>query len=230
MPETSRDADRRWAHHPLRLRDRARGREGRPRARRLLLGRGALRPDERRDEPRHPPAVEGRAARLAGAAAGDAACSTSPAAPATSPSASSAGARARPGDRARPDRGHAGRGPAPRRGDDFADRLDWVVGDAMALPFPDASFDAYTISFGIRNVTRIDDALAEAFRVLRPGGRLLVLEFSRVPERGPALALRPLFLRGDPAARPGDRRRPRQLPVPGRVDPPLSRPGRLRRA
>lgn len=64
----------------------------------------------------------------------------------------------------------------------FADRMDWVVGDAMALPFPANSFDAYTISFGIRNVTRIEDALAEAFRVLRPGGRLIVLEFSRVPE------------------------------------------------
>jgi demethylmenaquinone methyltransferase/2-methoxy-6-polyprenyl-1,4-benzoquinol methylase len=64
----------------------------------------------------------------------------------------------------------------------FAERLDWVVGDAMALPFPDASFDAYTISFGIRNVTRIADALGEAFRVLRPGGRLLVLEFSQLPE------------------------------------------------
>jgi len=51
----------------------------------------------------------------------------------------------------------------------------------MALPFPDASFDVYTISFGIRNVTRPQDALAEAFRVLRPGGRLMVLEFSRVP-------------------------------------------------
>ncbi len=62
----------------------------------------------------------------------------------------------------------------------LADRLDWVVGDAMALPFPDASVDVYTISFGIRNVTRIEDALAEAFRVLRPGGRLMVLEFSRV--------------------------------------------------
>ncbi len=59
--------------------------------------------------------------------------------------------------------------------------LDWVVGDAMALPFTDNSFDAYTISFGIRNVTRIDAALAEAFRVLRPGGRLMVLEFSQVP-------------------------------------------------
>jgi demethylmenaquinone methyltransferase / 2-methoxy-6-polyprenyl-1,4-benzoquinol methylase len=66
----------------------------------------------------------------------------------------------------------------------FAGRLDWVVGDAMRLPFPDRSFDAYTISFGIRNVTRMADALAEAHRVLRPGGRLLVLEFSRVPQAG----------------------------------------------
>jgi demethylmenaquinone methyltransferase/2-methoxy-6-polyprenyl-1,4-benzoquinol methylase len=67
----------------------------------------------------------------------------------------------------------------------FAGALDWVAGDAMALPFRDAAFDACTNSFGIRNVTRIGDALAEAFRVLRPGGRLLVLEFSQVPE--PAL-------------------------------------------
>ncbi len=63
----------------------------------------------------------------------------------------------------------------------LADQLDWVAGDAMALPFSDNSFDAYTISFGIRNVTRIEDALSEAFRVLRPGGRLMVLEFSQIP-------------------------------------------------
>ena len=63
----------------------------------------------------------------------------------------------------------------------LGDRLDWVVGDAMALPFDDDSFDVYTISFGIRNVTRPEDALAEAYRVLRPGGRLMVLEFSQVP-------------------------------------------------
>jgi len=63
----------------------------------------------------------------------------------------------------------------------LADRLDWVVGDAMALPFAANSFDVYTISFGIRNVTRIGDALSEAFRVLRPGGRLMVLEFSQLP-------------------------------------------------
>ncbi|QBY01916.1 bifunctional demethylmenaquinone methyltransferase/2-methoxy-6-polyprenyl-1,4-benzoquinol methylase UbiE [Rhodophyticola sp. CCM32] len=64
------------------------------------------------------------------------------------------------------------------------DRLDWVAGDAMALPFEANSFDTYTISFGIRNVTRIPDALAEAFRVLCPGGRLMVLEFSQLPNQG----------------------------------------------
>ncbi len=68
--------------------------------------------------------------------------------------------------------------------DRMADRLDWVVGDAMALPFAENTFDVYTISFGIRNVTRIPDALSEAFRVLRPGGRLMVLEFSQIPNEG----------------------------------------------
>jgi demethylmenaquinone methyltransferase/2-methoxy-6-polyprenyl-1,4-benzoquinol methylase len=63
----------------------------------------------------------------------------------------------------------------------MAGQLDWVVGDAMALPFADNSFDVYTISFGIRNVTRPQEALAEAYRVLKPGGRLMVLEFSKIP-------------------------------------------------
>ncbi|MCA3437944.1 MAG: bifunctional demethylmenaquinone methyltransferase/2-methoxy-6-polyprenyl-1,4-benzoquinol methylase UbiE [Rhodobacter sp.] len=66
----------------------------------------------------------------------------------------------------------------------LADRLDWVAGDAMALPFAADSFDVCTISFGIRNVTRIPDALAETCRVLRPGGRLMVLEFGRIPVPG----------------------------------------------
>lgn len=57
-------------------------------------------------------------------------------------------------------------------------RLSWVVGDALELPFEDNSFDAYTIAFGIRNVTDIDLALEEAFRVLKPGGIFMCLEFS----------------------------------------------------
>jgi demethylmenaquinone methyltransferase/2-methoxy-6-polyprenyl-1,4-benzoquinol methylase len=58
--------------------------------------------------------------------------------------------------------------------------LDFVEANAEELPFADASFDAYTIAFGIRNVPRIDVALSEAFRVLKPGGRFLCLEFSDV--------------------------------------------------
>jgi demethylmenaquinone methyltransferase/2-methoxy-6-polyprenyl-1,4-benzoquinol methylase len=66
----------------------------------------------------------------------------------------------------------------------LSSHLDWTVGDAMALPFENGSFDRYTISFGIRNVTRIPDALREAYRVLKPGGRLMVLEFSQLPTPG----------------------------------------------
>ncbi|MDP3861061.1 MAG: bifunctional demethylmenaquinone methyltransferase/2-methoxy-6-polyprenyl-1,4-benzoquinol methylase UbiE [Phaeovulum sp.] len=69
--------------------------------------------------------------------------------------------------------------------ENLASRLEWVEADAMALPFADNSYDVFTMSFGIRNVTRISDVLAEAFRVLRPGGRLMVLEFSQLPN--PAL-------------------------------------------
>ena len=66
----------------------------------------------------------------------------------------------------------------------LAGMLDWVVGDAMALPFEENTFDVYTISFGIRNVTRPQQALNEAYRVLKPGGRLMVLEFSQIPNPG----------------------------------------------
>jgi demethylmenaquinone methyltransferase/2-methoxy-6-polyprenyl-1,4-benzoquinol methylase len=59
-------------------------------------------------------------------------------------------------------------------------RLSFVRGNAEALPFPDRSFDAYTIAFGMRNLTRLEAALAEAYRVLKPGGRFLCLEFSTV--------------------------------------------------
>lgn len=59
-------------------------------------------------------------------------------------------------------------------------RLNWVLGDALQLPFEDNSFDAYTIAFGIRNVVHVDQAVREALRVLKPGGVFLCLEFSRV--------------------------------------------------
>ena len=62
----------------------------------------------------------------------------------------------------------------------LSDRLSFVQGNAESLPFPDNSFDAYTIAFGIRNVTHIDIALHEAHRVLKRGGRFMCLEFSKV--------------------------------------------------
>ncbi len=65
-----------------------------------------------------------------------------------------------------------------------AERLAFVQANAEDLPFPDRSFDGYTIAFGIRNVPRIEKALAEAYRVLKPGGRILVLEFSHVDVPG----------------------------------------------
>lgn len=71
----------------------------------------------------------------------------------------------------------------------WIDDFDWVTGDAEKLPLPDNSVDIYTIAFGLRNVTRIDNALADACRVLKPGGRFFCLEFSRVEDP----FLRPLY-------------------------------------
>jgi demethylmenaquinone methyltransferase / 2-methoxy-6-polyprenyl-1,4-benzoquinol methylase len=63
-------------------------------------------------------------------------------------------------------------------------RVRFMAGNAETLPFPDRNFDACTVAFGIRNVPRIDIALGELFRVLRPGSRFLCLEFSRVDVPG----------------------------------------------
>lgn len=75
-----------------------------------------------------------------------------------------------------------GRERAEKRGLDHL--VTFVEGNAETLPLPDTSFDAYTIAFGIRNVPRIDVALAEAWRVLKPGGHFLCLEFSSVDMPG----------------------------------------------
>jgi demethylmenaquinone methyltransferase/2-methoxy-6-polyprenyl-1,4-benzoquinol methylase len=66
--------------------------------------------------------------------------------------------------------------------------LEWVQGDLLALPFEDASYDAATVGFGVRNVADLERALRELRRVLRPGGRLAILEITQ--PRGP---LRPFF-------------------------------------
>ncbi|MGD9799071.1 MAG: class I SAM-dependent methyltransferase [Parvularculaceae bacterium] len=71
-----------------------------------------------------------------------------------------------------------------KRGPALADRIRLLCADAEKLPLPDASVDAYTIAFGIRNVTHIDKALAEARRVLKIGGRFFCLEFSHLETEG----------------------------------------------
>jgi demethylmenaquinone methyltransferase/2-methoxy-6-polyprenyl-1,4-benzoquinol methylase len=81
-----------------------------------------------------------------------------------------------------PDMLEVGRQRAQARG--LADAVSFIEGNAETLAFPDKRFDAYTIAFGIRNVPRIEVALAQAFRVLRRGGRFLCLEFSHVDVPG----------------------------------------------
>jgi demethylmenaquinone methyltransferase / 2-methoxy-6-polyprenyl-1,4-benzoquinol methylase len=69
-----------------------------------------------------------------------------------------------------------------------SDAIEWVRGDVLALPFGDAAFDSATIGFGVRNVADLDSGLRELARVVRPGGRLAVLEITR-----PKGLLRPFF-------------------------------------
>ena len=99
--------------------------------------------------------------------------------------------------------------------------LAWQVEDAQSLTFADRSFDAYTIAFGIRNVTDIPAALAEAHRVVERGGRFYCLEFSTSDWPGFADAYEAYSTQCHPAHRQGGRRRRGQLSLPGRIDPPL---------
>jgi demethylmenaquinone methyltransferase / 2-methoxy-6-polyprenyl-1,4-benzoquinol methylase len=75
-----------------------------------------------------------------------------------------------------------GRERAEKNGLSYA--VDFIEANAESLPLPDTTYDAYTVAFGIRNVPRIDAALREAYRVLRPGGHFLCLEFSSVDVPG----------------------------------------------
>jgi demethylmenaquinone methyltransferase/2-methoxy-6-polyprenyl-1,4-benzoquinol methylase len=80
-------------------------------------------------------------------------------------------------------------GLAERKTDPASDRIDWQVQDTQALDFPDRSFDVVSIAYGIRNVEDPERALASMRRVLRPGGRLVVLEFGQPPA-----LLKPFYL------------------------------------
>ena len=94
--------------------------------------------------------------------------------------------------------------------------LEWAVENAEKLSFADASFDAYTIVFGIRNVTDIPAALREAHRVLKRGGRFYCMEFSTSEWPGFAEVYERFRRQGHPAHRQGRRRRRGQLPLSGR--------------
>ena len=107
--------------------------------------------------------------------------------------------------------------------------LPFVAGDALRLPFADDSFDAVTISFGLRNVSDPAAALVELRRVTRPGGRLVVCEFSAPVVAPIRTAYTEYLMRALPvvARRVSSNGR---LRLPGRIDPGLARSARARRA
>ena len=152
------------------------------------LGRPPLRPDERPDVGRPAPRLEGRDDhRAQSAASATAPFSLLDVAGGTGDIAFRVAQAGGPDFRAtvcdiNAEMLEVGRERADERRLD--DRVSFVEGNAEALAFPDSSFDAYTIAFGIRNVPRIDAALREAFRVLKPGGHFLCLEFSSVDVPG----------------------------------------------
>jgi demethylmenaquinone methyltransferase/2-methoxy-6-polyprenyl-1,4-benzoquinol methylase len=80
-------------------------------------------------------------------------------------------------------------GRAKMNGERGVSGIEWITGNAEELPLPDGSVDIYSIAYGLRNVTHIDQALREAARVLRPGGRFHCLEFTSGVRRG----LKPVF-------------------------------------
>ncbi len=107
--------------------------------------------------------------------------------------------------------------------------LPFTAGDGTRLPFADATFDAVTISFGLRNIVDPLAGLRELLRVTRPGGRLVVCEFSH-PTWAPFRTVYVEYLmKALPADRPRGLVRPGRLRLPRRVDPRLARPARPRR-
>ena len=102
--------------------------------------------------------------------------------------------------------------------------LPFVAGDGLRLPFADATFDAVTVSFGLRNLHDTERGLRELLRVTRPGGRLVVCEFSH-PTWAPFRTVYTEYLmRRAAVGGPRGVQQPRRVRLPGRVDPGLARP------
>ncbi len=111
-----------------------------------------------------------------------------------------------------------------RVGKQHRPHLPFAAGDGTRLPFADATFDAVTISFGLRNIVDPDAGLAEMRRVTRPGGRLVVCEFSS-PTWAPFRTVYLEYLmRALPPTRAGRLLESGRLRLPRRVDPRLARP------
>ena len=100
--------------------------------------------------------------------------------------------------------------------------IEWIEGDLLELPFEDGSFDAATVGFGVRNVADLEQGLAELRRVLRPGGRVGILEITR--PRGPLQPLLPALVRRPDPARGQDPSRWQGVHVPAGERAALSRP------
>ena len=102
--------------------------------------------------------------------------------------------------------------------------LSFVAGDALELPFGDGAFDVVTISFGLRNVADTGQALAELLRVTRPGGRLVICEFSHLPVRRLNALYEQYLTRALPGRGQAAVGQRRGLRLPGRVDQGLAAP------
>ena len=147
--------------------------------------------------------------------------STSAAAPATSRSSCAAGSAPTGGSSAATSRSRCWSWPA-RRAARRACAVEFGWADALDLPYGDASFDAVTVGFGARNLADLDKGLAEMTRVLRPGGRLVILEITR-PQREPLATFYSLWFDRIVPVLGTRRRRRRRLQLPARVGPDLPR-------
>lgn len=107
--------------------------------------------------------------------------------------------------------------------------MPFTAGDGMKLPFKDETFDTVTISFGLRNIQDTEVALRELYRVTKPGGRVVICEFSQPTWTPFRTVYTEYLMRAIPPTRPRGVVQPGRVRLPRRVDPGLARPARPRR-